>query len=350
MCGAVPAYAVDGVIEINQARALAGSVTPQDTPGFPVVLSKQGSYRLTGNLTLPNADTDGIAIAAADVTLDLNGFSIIGPNSCSDCPATTCTAKGSGRGISASGAGGANFKVSNGSILGAGSVGLNLLNAPGVQVEHVRVVGSGGDAIVVGSFARVKDNSVWFNNGNGIKAVNDAQVGGNDVVCNHIAGITASVNALVRDNVANANQAGILVGDGATVVGNTADANPLTGIGTGNGSTVSNNTVRDTVHSPSIGIQVGKTCTVAGNSVSTTGDAVVAKDGTSVTGNTINSSATEGAFDAGAGFSVSSIGGTVALGNNVLLGGTINGAVFGLSSNMCVHSISGVVGTTVSCP
>ena len=37
------AYAVDGVIEINQARALAGGVTPGDTAGFPVTISVSGS-------------------------------------------------------------------------------------------------------------------------------------------------------------------------------------------------------------------------------------------------------------------------------------------------------------------
>ena len=45
-----PAGAVDGVIEINQAKALAGGVTPSDTPGFPVSIDTAGSYRLTGNL------------------------------------------------------------------------------------------------------------------------------------------------------------------------------------------------------------------------------------------------------------------------------------------------------------
>jgi hypothetical protein len=39
------AAAVDGVIEINQAKALAGGVTPGDTAGFPVALSAPGSYR-----------------------------------------------------------------------------------------------------------------------------------------------------------------------------------------------------------------------------------------------------------------------------------------------------------------
>src|SRR5262249_14150677 len=72
---ALPAYAVDGVIEINHARALAGGVTPGDGAGYPVTLSQPGSYRLTGSLSAP-AGTDAISITAARVSLDLNGFRI----------------------------------------------------------------------------------------------------------------------------------------------------------------------------------------------------------------------------------------------------------------------------------
>jgi hypothetical protein len=42
-------YGVDGVILIDQNKALAGNVTPGDTPGFPVIISQPGSYRLDSN-------------------------------------------------------------------------------------------------------------------------------------------------------------------------------------------------------------------------------------------------------------------------------------------------------------
>jgi hypothetical protein len=69
-------YAVDGVVLIDQARALAGSITPGDAPGFPVTISQPGSYRLSGNLRVPSAI--GIEITADDVSIDLNGFAIFG--------------------------------------------------------------------------------------------------------------------------------------------------------------------------------------------------------------------------------------------------------------------------------
>jgi len=60
MVGAArPLAAVDGVIEINQARALAGG--PGDEPGFPVTIYASGSYRLTSNLSV-GSDTDAILV------------------------------------------------------------------------------------------------------------------------------------------------------------------------------------------------------------------------------------------------------------------------------------------------
>lgn len=68
----IPALAVDGVTLIDQATVTAAG-------GFPYVISQPGSYRLSGNLVVPN--TNGISITAANVTLDLNGFSI----TCQSC-------------------------------------------------------------------------------------------------------------------------------------------------------------------------------------------------------------------------------------------------------------------------
>src|SRR5438477_1054895 len=84
LVGALPAFAVDGVLLIDQNRALAGNVTPGDTPGFPVTISQSGSYRLSGSLTVPDMNTTAIQITADNVTLDLNGFSIIGPVACTN--------------------------------------------------------------------------------------------------------------------------------------------------------------------------------------------------------------------------------------------------------------------------
>src|SRR3954463_6674651 len=82
-------HAANYIVLIDQNRAIAGNVTPGDDPGFPVTISKPGSYRLAGNLTVPGADTSAIVITADAVTLDLNGFSIAGPLLCIAGPAAT---------------------------------------------------------------------------------------------------------------------------------------------------------------------------------------------------------------------------------------------------------------------
>jgi hypothetical protein len=74
MLAAIPSslYGVDGVVLIDQSHALAGGITPDDAPGFPVTISQPGSYRLSGNLTVPNSNT-AIQITADSVILDMNG-------------------------------------------------------------------------------------------------------------------------------------------------------------------------------------------------------------------------------------------------------------------------------------
>jgi len=66
---------------IDQNRALAGNVTPNDMPGFPITLSVPGSYKLTGNLVVP-AGLNGIEIITEGVTIDLNGFRIASGGVC----------------------------------------------------------------------------------------------------------------------------------------------------------------------------------------------------------------------------------------------------------------------------
>lgn len=58
---------------IDQAKALAGGVTPGDAPGFPVNISQPGSYKLTSNLNVP-LHVRAIQVTSPGVTIDLNGF------------------------------------------------------------------------------------------------------------------------------------------------------------------------------------------------------------------------------------------------------------------------------------
>src|SRR5262245_64017552 len=87
------------VVSINQSNAQAGRVTAGDTPGFPVTISQPGSYRLSSNLVVKEAGVTAIEITANDVTIDLAGFSIVGPNTCGGAPVECTIQGGSGIGI-----------------------------------------------------------------------------------------------------------------------------------------------------------------------------------------------------------------------------------------------------------
>lgn len=77
---------------ITHEQALAGNVTPGDAPGYPVTISVPGHYVLKGNLQVPST-TGGIHATVGGVTLDLNGFTVGGPGTCSQGTnnVVTCT-------------------------------------------------------------------------------------------------------------------------------------------------------------------------------------------------------------------------------------------------------------------
>jgi hypothetical protein len=246
------AWAVDGVIEINHARALAGGVTPGDTPGYPVTLSQSGSYRLTGNLTQPDANTDVIQVAntVRHVTVDLNGFEIVGSNTCiyTAAPASvTCAASGLGSGI-ATNWNETYLSVHNGAIRGMGLNGISgggWLTARNLVVEHNGGWGVANAALI--SHVRAYRNfrslsgangeishSQAIENGAGIDCSASCVITHNVVKSNVGNGISSTTSAyggaVIAHNVSSDNSAhGILVHVGQ-VVGNTCNGNDGVGL------------------------------------------------------------------------------------------------------------------------
>jgi hypothetical protein len=144
----LPALAVDGVILIDQNKALAGNVTAGDTPGYPITINTPGSYRLSGNLTVP-AGKHGIVIATDGVTLDLNGFSVSGP------PGE--------HGITDDSVARSRIAIRNGHVNGF-SNSVRLLASNHIVVEDMQLAPeTAGIAAVVGGFSRVQRNTVFGN-------------------------------------------------------------------------------------------------------------------------------------------------------------------------------------------
>lgn len=254
----------DGVVYIDQNRVLGGGLTPGDAPGFPVTISQSGSYRLSGNLTVPDLNTTAIQITADFVTLDLNGFSIVGPAVCTTGTVTTCPAAGTGTGVQA-GDGLPPFprgvRILNGSVRGMGLIGI-LLNGSGSFVERVMADSNAGGGISVagaviqsaatqnGSFGiiggTVRDCTSQQNAGDGIiLGVNGGVATSNVSAFNGGVGIAVQFGTATANTLLLNQGAGISASCPGSVVGNTIVTNGAVGIKTsGDGCSLANNGMR----------------------------------------------------------------------------------------------------------
>lgn len=213
------AQAVDGVVLIDQAKALAGGVTSVDAPGFPVTIGSSGSYRLSGNLTVPDANTTAIEITAPEVTVDLNGFAIKGPCVCSQGSdkSVTCSPTGVGRGITS--ASQKDVAIQNGSVKGMGNYGIYLGGANCI-VEGIRASSNGQDGIRLTGTAG--NNASTTNKGQGIVATTATN---NTASYNGQVGITATTvtNSTSTGNAGNGINA-------TTITGCTSNSNGRYGL------------------------------------------------------------------------------------------------------------------------
>jgi hypothetical protein len=188
------ALATDGVIEINEAAVLAGGITPGDAPGYPAEIRSPGSYRLTGNLTQTAANVNVVEIRASSVTLDLNGFAIVGAGG----------AEGSGNGVVITGTGAQPTRqvtVRNGSIRGVAGSGIaSDVLASYVVIRDVRIDQAGQSGINLGGTgAQISDVQVSGSYGHGIFAQYEAQITHSTVLNAGARGILCTRNCGIRD-------------------------------------------------------------------------------------------------------------------------------------------------------
>ena len=201
---ASPALAVDGVLEINETCAVNTGCFNGDTAGFPVTIIRAGSYRLTSNLTVPDEDTSGIVVYTNYVSIDLNGFAITGPVTCSGSPATCSHASGTGSGVEVT------FpdlrtgtSVGNGSITGMGAWGVQLGYEAKVTNLRARWNRTGGVGVSEGG--AVSNNTTDANGYYGIATSVGSVVSGNRVLDNGIHGITVGSGSMVSGNTVRGN-------------------------------------------------------------------------------------------------------------------------------------------------
>lgn len=226
------AYAVDGVVEINQAKALAGGVTASDTAGFPVTIDTAGSYRLTSNLALSSASTTGISVTGEHVTIDLNGFEIA---------CNSCASSGVGDGIAGNLS---NLAVRNGTIRNVGDNGVWITGTE-IEVDQVRVIDNNGGVagISVGNGSRVTNSTVSGSATKGILTGFRCLVVNNTVTDSGGIGIDSAGSSVIRGNVVyNSTGNGIsCTAAGCSIAENHSEDNSGDGIATPGNSVVARN-------------------------------------------------------------------------------------------------------------
>jgi Periplasmic copper-binding protein (NosD) len=200
------AHALDGEVLIDQAKVTAGGVTPADTPGFPVTISRSGKYKLTGNLAVP-AGTDGFVVTADNVTIDFNGFRIVG-----------------------------------------GRFGINAAGADGLTAMNGTVVNFSNNGIRARGFAIIQDMQVVNNDGMGVKLDNNGRVVRSTISNSKSINVYCVSRCLISGNVITASRTESGIGlftaaGGSLVIGNTIADNTLYAIYTEGEMAYANNTI-----------------------------------------------------------------------------------------------------------
>jgi parallel beta-helix repeat protein len=205
---------------------------------LPITITQPGSYFLTTNLTGVSG-ASGITIATNDVTLDLRGFTLLGP-----------PAGGGTNGISVPSAQ-TNVSVFNGALASWTGAGVGAAGVFCSRFERLRASNC-GQGLVVGNNCSVQDCTAGGNLGNGIAAgygslVRDCAAGGNFgngfyvgnngvvISCsateNNLDGVAVATTCTVKDCTAAGNGgAGISTQGGCTVKDCTAGNNDDDGI------------------------------------------------------------------------------------------------------------------------
>ncbi len=231
-----------------------GQVQPRiPISNLPVTISQAGSYYLTRNLT-GVAGTNGITISASDVTIDLNGFALIG-------------VPGSQEGVWVSGQ--QHFiTISNGVVRSWGWNGVNTIRAPDSMLVGLRVFtnGWGGpfyNGLKIGKSSLVKECVIWANRCDGIITDKGCVVSECTSRDNGDDGIVVDEGSTVSECTTRRNgDVGIYAYAGSTISRCTSCDNQGDGIFASYGSTIKGCTA---YANSGDGIEVGSYCRVLGN-------------------------------------------------------------------------------------
>ena len=220
-------------------------------------ITSSGFYFITKDLQAP-ASSHGITIQSSNVTIDLMGFSLVGPR----------LVGGDYSGIWVDTVqGNDNIEIRNGTIRNFRYCGYYSAKTEteGHRLINIRAIENGNAGIsIAGRTSLIKDctsreNGEWgiftlgygtiitgntcTRNGNqGIYGSMAAAITGNTCTWNTRAGIAGGHSGIIKENTCYYNEDGIYAGRGCTITGNTCSLNTNHGISVQEGSTVIGNT------------------------------------------------------------------------------------------------------------
>lgn len=210
--------------EVEPRIAINAVNTPGDA-GSTFRITEPGSYYLTGNV-IGVAGKNGIEVAVDNVTIDLNGFQLIGMEN-------------SREGICVTATGSRLVSIRNGSVRGWGESGVCTVNVSGSVLLELRA---------------------WNNAGRGIEAGPSAVIRNCTAQANLLEGITVGNNGSLSGCTVQENTgAGMVLGNGSVVDGCTSGHNLGVGIIAGTGCTLTSTTVR---YNGVDGFQLDYGCTI----------------------------------------------------------------------------------------
>jgi len=291
-----PALASDGVLEINQACAANTGCFSGDTGGFPVTITAPGSYRLTSNLDVsPDPNVDGIQVTADGVTIDLSGFEIAGPVTCTGLGSEVACSAGTGYGINAN-------------------------SATGVTVRGGRVTGFAFGGVRLSGRGLVDTMLVEANGGDGIRTEANSIVRGSTAYRNGATGIQISFGSIVEHCVSASNRSVGISASGASITANAANDNGGHGI-SGSTAAISHNS---TTFNEGDGIFATSSNVSDNVSISNLGDGIEASFGSNVQRNGVRGNTNFGL----------NLGSQTGYRENTITFDTINGGV-NMGANLC---------------
>ena len=203
--------------------AEAGADPRVKIDAIPFVIHEPGSYVLTQNVQITEEDIDGIVITTDNVTLDLNGFTMLGPGDF----------LGTGRGIRVVDDR-KNITIKNGMINDWGTQGIFARFCSNVSFQNLDLTANGGTGIVAGSGSMIKNVRSSGNMGYGVQmSEGEGGVMTNVVTTHNLwAGIFAREAVITRSVASDNGQHGIFNPEG--VINNSvANHNALYGFSLG---------------------------------------------------------------------------------------------------------------------